>query len=88
MTPGSPEYEAKVAADIARLQAAKGIQIRAWIRENKAFLPFIGVYFAIIAAYGGIAYAKGDPPGAGLIFGVFMGPIVMLRMWLRWRRAR
>ena len=42
--PGHPEYEARVAADMAKLQGAKGIQIRAWLRENKVFALILGIW--------------------------------------------
>jgi len=88
MKPGDPEYEARVAADIARLQAARGIQVRAWLRENKRFGVVLAAYLGIIALYAGIMAARGEPPIAGVIIGVFFGPIVMLRVYARSRRRR
>jgi hypothetical protein len=88
MKPGDPEYEARVAADIARLQAAKGVQIRAWIRENKMFLVVLAAYLGIIGLYAGIMAARGEDPMVGVFIGVVFGPFVLLRIYLRWRRTR
>jgi hypothetical protein len=76
--PGHPEYEAKVAADIARLQGAKGIQLGAWIRANKILVIVFGVYIALVVG-AGIVFQH---PGASII-AVFWVPIVGLRLWLR-----
>jgi hypothetical protein len=86
MGPGDPEYDARVDADIARLQAAKGIQVRAWFRENKTFVLVLLVYLAVIGLYSGFAVANGDNPVAGALVGIFIGPLVMLRIYVRFRR--
>lgn len=83
---GVPTYDEAMARDIARLRSAKGIQPRAWLRANRsAVLVFLG-YLAIIATYAGIAYARQQPVGEGVLVGVFFGPLVVLRIVLRWRR--
>ncbi len=84
--PGDPEYEAKLAADIARLQAAKGINPRAWLRENKGLLLVFVAYLAVVGVFVGIAVARGDSPGGAALVGVFVAPVVMLRVYLRWKR--
>lgn len=87
-TPGTPEYEARMQADIARLQAAKGVSPRAWIRENKTLLLVFVGYLALVSVWGFVAYANGDPPGGGLLMGIFLTPIVGLRVYLKFRRIR
>lgn len=84
--PGDPEYEAKLAADIARLQAAKGINPRAWLRENKGLLLAFVAYLAVVGVFVGIAVARGDSPGGAALVGVFVAPVVMLRVYVRWKR--
>jgi len=86
MRPGDPEYEARADADIARLQAAKGIQVRAWLRENKTFVLVLVAYLAVIGLYAGFAVANGDNPVAGALVGIFFGPLVILRIYVRFRR--
>jgi hypothetical protein len=78
--PGHPEYEAKVAADMAKLQAAKGIQFRAWVRENKVLVIIFTVYVAAVIAAGIIFQS----PGASII-AVFWLPFVALRLYRRRR---
>jgi hypothetical protein len=36
--------------------------------------------------YVGVAMANHDPPGSGILLGVVMGPLVMLRIAVRFRR--
>jgi hypothetical protein len=79
--PGNPQYEAKMAADIAKLQGAKGVQLGAWIRANKILVIVFAVYIAAVVA-AGIVFQS---PGAS-IAAVFVAPIVALRLYLRWRR--
>jgi hypothetical protein len=86
MATGDPDYEARLAADIARLQSAKGIQIGAWLRDNKTFVFVLLAYFAIIGLYAGLAAWRNENPMVGVLLGVFFGPIVLLRIYLRWRR--
>jgi CHASE2 domain-containing sensor protein len=88
MKPGDPEYEAKMAADIARLNAAKGFQVRAWFRENKAFALVIVGYVVFVSLCIGLAMARGISPGAGAIAGVVVFPLLALRMYARFRRSR
>ena len=88
MQPGSPEYEAKLQADIARLQAAKGIQLRAWMRENKTLVVVLALYLGVVGLYSVIALARGESPLVGAVIGTFFGPLVLLRGWARWRRRR
>jgi hypothetical protein len=78
--PGHPEYEAKMAADIAKLQGAKGIQLRAWARENKLLLIVFAVYLSLVVAAG---FVWG--PAASLI-AVFWVPIAGFRIYLRHSR--
>jgi hypothetical protein len=77
-----------MAADIARLRAAKGIQVRAWLAANRRLALVFLAYLAVVALYGGIAYARDQPIGSGILVGVFFGPIVLLRIALRARRRR
>ena len=79
--PGHPEYEAKVAADIAKLQGAKGIQLGAWIRANKVLVLVFAVYIVVVIG-AGIVFQH---PGASII-AVFWVPIAGLRLFLRGRR--
>ena len=73
-------------ADIARLQAAKGVSPLAWLRENKTLvLVFLG-YLGVIGIWGGVSYIQGAPPGAGILLGIFIGPLVALRVYLKFRR--
>jgi hypothetical protein len=81
-----PDYEARMQADIARLQSAKGIDLRGWLRANKPLALVFLAYLGIIAVYAGISASMGESPGAGVLFGAFFGPIVMLRIYLRVRR--
>ncbi len=82
----STDYEARMQADIARLQSAKGVNVRAWFRANKVLVIVFASYLALMGIYAAIAVANGDPPGAGILVGAFAGPIVMLRILLRVRR--
>jgi hypothetical protein len=83
---GFTSYDQRMEADIARLRAAKGIQPRAWLAANRGLaLVFLG-YLALIGVYAAIAYARGEPVGGGVLVGVFFGPLVLLRVVLRWRR--
>jgi hypothetical protein len=86
--PVDPDYEARMAADIARLQSAKGVDLRGWLRANKSLLLVFLAYLGIIAVYAGIAASMGEPPGAGVLLGAFFGPLVLLRIYLRARRRR
>ena len=79
--PGHPEYEAKLAADMAKLQGAKGIQLGAWIRQNKILVVVFVVYIAAVIAAGVIF----QHPGASLI-AVFWLPIAAIRIFARSRR--
>jgi hypothetical protein len=83
-----PDEDARMQADIARLQAAKGVNLRAWFRANKMLVwVFLG-YVVIVGACAGFAIAQGDSPGGGVLAGVFIAPLVFLRIALRWRRMR
>jgi hypothetical protein len=84
--PGDPQYEAKLAADIARLQAAKGISPRAWLRENKTLLLVFLAYLAVVLTFVGVAVAKGESPGGAALVAIFVAPVVMLRVYVRWKR--
>lgn len=86
MNPGQPDYEARLAADIARLQGAKGVQLGAWFRQNKALVAIFAVYFGLIGAFAAYAVSRGDSPMGGVLVGVIAGPLVMLRTYLRWKR--
>jgi len=81
-----PDADARFQADVARLQAAKGIQVRAWLRENKTLAIVFAVYLATIAVIAGVFIAKGESPGGAILAGVFVGPLVMLRLYIRFRR--
>lgn len=83
-----PDAEARFQADVARLQAAKGIQVRAWIRDNKPFAVAMAVYLATVAAIGGVFIASGESPGGAILFGVVVAPFAMLRVYVSWRRYR
>ncbi len=73
---------------IARLQGARGFQPRAWLRENRGLVVVFGIYFAVVAAIGFVTVGLGNAePGPALLFGVFFAPIVMLRVYLRWKRS-
>lgn len=78
--PGHPGYEAKMAADIAKLQGAKGIQLRAWARENKLLVAVFAVYLTLVVAAG---FVWG--PAASLV-AVFWLPIAAFRIFMRQRR--
>ena len=79
--PGDRDYDARLQADIARMQAAKGIQLGAWMRANKTLVVIFAVYIvAVIGA--GIAFQN---PGAS-IAAVFVVPLVALRIYVRMRR--
>jgi hypothetical protein len=32
--------------------------------------------------------SRGEPPGSGVLAGTFIGPLIGLRIYLRWRRTR
>ena len=67
-----------MAADIAKLQGAKGVQLGAWIRANKILVVvFTGYILLVIGA--GIVFQH---PGASII-AVFWVPIVAFRLYLR-----
>jgi hypothetical protein len=83
-----PDAEARFQADVARLQAAKGIQVRAWFRENKTLvLVFLG-YFVAVSIVAGVLVARGESPGPAILFAIFSTPVVALRVFLRWRVRR
>lgn len=84
----APDHDAKLAAEIARLQAARGIQIGPWLRENKMFLLILAGYFMLVGVYAAVATARGQSPIAGAIIGVLVGPVVILRMYGRWRSSQ
>ena len=86
MKPRDPDYEAQLAADIARLQSAKGIQIAAWLRENRTLCLILLAYAAVVGSYVFITWIIGAPVGLGVILGVIFGPFVLLRMYTRWKR--
>jgi hypothetical protein len=87
MTPGDAEYEAKMQADIARLQAAKGVQVRQWLRQNRTLVIVFAVYFTIIGASMAVGVFFFDaPPGLGILIGAFVVPLMMLRIWIKIRR--
>jgi hypothetical protein len=72
---------------IARLQGARGFQPRAWIRENRGLVLVFGAYVAVVAAIGIVTVGIGhSEPGPAILFGVFFAPILMLRIYVRWRR--
>lgn len=83
-----PDYDARMQADIARLQSAKGIDMRGWFRANKRLVLVFLAYLGIIALYAGISASMGESPGVGVLLGAFFGPIVLLRIYLRARRRR
>ena len=74
------------AAMIARLQGAKGFRPGLWLRENKVLVIVFGVYFAVIGASTAIYVGMGESPGPALLVSIFVAPLVMLRMYVRWRR--
>jgi hypothetical protein len=86
MATTTPDYEARMQADIARLQAAKGVNLRAWMRANKALVWVFAGYLVTIGVCAGFAVVRGDPPGGGVLAGVFIAPLVFLRIYIRWRR--
>ncbi len=86
--PGTPEYEARMQADIARLNAAKGVQMGAWLRENKGVAIAFGLYLGVVAVVVGVGLLKGWELGPALLFGLFISPFVLLRIALRWSRIR
>lgn len=86
--PGTPEYEARMQADIARLNAAKGVQLRAWLRENKGVTIAFGLYLLVIVAVAGVGMLKGWELGPALLFAMFVSPFVLLRMAISWSRVR
>lgn len=74
---------------IARLQGAKGLQPRAWLRENKRLALVFGAYLGVVGAIvltQQIFYPR-EEIGPYVLFGIFFAPIVMLRIYLRWRRS-
>lgn len=70
-----------MAADIAKLQGAKGVQLGAWLRANKILVIVFAVYVVLVIG-AGIVFQH---PGASLI-AVFWVPVVGLRLWLRGQR--
>ena len=70
-----------MAADIAKLQGAKGVQLGAWFRANKILVIVFSVYIVLVVG-AGIVFQH---PGASII-AVFWVPIVGLRLYLRGRR--
>lgn len=86
MSPQPPPHDAKFDADVARLRAAKGIQFRAWFRENKAFAIGMIVYLLAIAGVGSWAYFFKKDVVLWGAFAVFWLPVVFLRVVARHRR--
>ncbi len=76
----------KLAAEIARLQAARGLQLGAWLRENRTLALVLLGYFAFVAASCVFASARGKDPFLGAVIGVVLGPLFLLRASARLRR--
>ena len=83
---GSTSYDQRMESDIARMRAAKGIQPRAWLAANKGLVAVFLGYLAFIGVYAAIAYFRGEPVGDGVLVGALFGPLVLVRVVLRWRR--
>ena len=64
----------------------QAVNPRAWLRENRGLLLVFVAYLAVVAIFVGIAVARGDSPGGAALVGVFVAPVVMLRIYLRWKR--
>lgn len=86
--PGTPEYEARLQADIARLNAAKGVQLLAWLRENKGLSFAFGIYFLVVVAIASVALLNGYELGPALLCAMIVSPFVLLRVGLSWARLK
>jgi hypothetical protein len=86
--PGNPDYEARMQADIARLNAAKGVQVRAWLRENKGVAIAFGIYLAVVICSMTVALVSGYELGPALICAMVISPFVLLRLAISWARLK
>lgn len=88
MAPQPPEPLSDADAQmIARLQGAKGLQPRAWLRENKGVAIALGIYALFVLPIAGVlVFVENVDFGPAIVFGVIFAPLGMLRLWLRWRR--
>jgi hypothetical protein len=84
--PPNTDADARMAADIARLQAARGVNLRGWFRENKVLVAVFACYLALVGAGTTFAWLQGHEIGPALLFFVFFTPLGALRIYVRLRR--
>ena len=83
MAAPDPIADAKFEADLARLRAAKGIQFRAWFRENRRFAIGMLAYITLIAGVTTWAYIAHKDVVLWAAFAIFWLPVVFMRMLIR-----